>query len=157
MDANIGDATRSPTIKAEDKIPSSKLLKLNSPLQHKQCYVVTSKMTIIMFFGIMWWIKSIRRTELRYHVSIHHLGCKFLEPHLHQYLQLLLGPNKLSCLSHRITQATCEYTINTYSRNVTTYTQHRYLTFEFCDPYHIKGVSKIVFCSDYAFQNNHSG
>jgi hypothetical protein len=31
-DANIGEATRSPTIKADDRTPSSKLLKLNSPL-----------------------------------------------------------------------------------------------------------------------------
>jgi len=31
-DANIGQATRSPTMKAEDKTPSSKLLRLKSPL-----------------------------------------------------------------------------------------------------------------------------
>lgn len=45
-EANIGDATKSPTIKAEDRIPSSKLFKLNSPLQIKQSYEVTSKMKI---------------------------------------------------------------------------------------------------------------
>jgi hypothetical protein len=31
-DANMGEATRSPTIKADDRTPSSKLLKWNSPL-----------------------------------------------------------------------------------------------------------------------------
>lgn len=31
-DANIGDATRSPTIKADDTTPSSKLLRLKVPL-----------------------------------------------------------------------------------------------------------------------------
>lgn len=32
-DANIGEATRSPTINAEDRTPSWKLFKLKSPLQ----------------------------------------------------------------------------------------------------------------------------
>lgn len=32
-DANIGEATRSPTMNADDKTPSWKLLKLKSPLQ----------------------------------------------------------------------------------------------------------------------------
>jgi len=31
-EANIGEATRSPTMKADDRTPSSKLLKLKSPL-----------------------------------------------------------------------------------------------------------------------------
>jgi len=31
-EANIGEATRSPTIKADDRTPSSKLFKLKSPL-----------------------------------------------------------------------------------------------------------------------------
>lgn len=31
-DANIGQATRSPTMKAEDKTPSSKSFRLKSPL-----------------------------------------------------------------------------------------------------------------------------
>lgn len=34
-DANIGEATSSPTMKADDRKPSSKLFKLNSPLQVK--------------------------------------------------------------------------------------------------------------------------
>jgi hypothetical protein len=41
-DANIGQATRSPTRKADDKIPSSKLFKLKSPLHiRRQMYSVT--------------------------------------------------------------------------------------------------------------------
>ena len=32
-DANMGEATRSPTMNADDKTPSWKLLKLKSPLQ----------------------------------------------------------------------------------------------------------------------------
>lgn len=35
-EANIGEATRSPTIKADDKTPSSKLFKLKSPLHTKR-------------------------------------------------------------------------------------------------------------------------
>jgi hypothetical protein len=34
-DANIGDATNNPTINAEDNMPSSKLLRLKSPLEAK--------------------------------------------------------------------------------------------------------------------------
>jgi hypothetical protein len=41
-EANIGQATRSLTIKADDKIPSSKLFKLKSPLHTRsQIYSVT--------------------------------------------------------------------------------------------------------------------
>jgi len=42
-EANIGEATRSPTIKAEDKTPSSKLFKLKSPL-HKRRKIYRQKL-----------------------------------------------------------------------------------------------------------------
>lgn len=38
-EANIGEATRSPTMKADDITPSSKLFNLNSPLDaYKHCH-----------------------------------------------------------------------------------------------------------------------
>jgi len=45
-DANIGEATRSPTIKADDKTPSSKLFNLKSPLHTSRQIVKTIKLHV---------------------------------------------------------------------------------------------------------------